>query len=97
MPGLRRVTLNLNTEVGDKGAKELSDILRDDVCLKGNQYLWSPFFLVSVTPVKQHRMAMKIYEWIEKRPYFHNMERKKFWKKNVVSTLDPRLQIQLQN
>lgn len=35
MPGLRRVTLNLNTEVGDKGAKELADTLRDDVCLKG--------------------------------------------------------------
>ena len=35
MPGLRRVTLNLNTEVGDKGARELADILRDDVCLKG--------------------------------------------------------------
>ena len=35
MPGLRRVTLNLNTELGDKGAKELADTLRDDVCLKG--------------------------------------------------------------
>ena len=35
MPGLRRVTLNLNTEVGDRGAKELADTLRDDVCLKG--------------------------------------------------------------
>ena len=39
MPGLRRVTLNLNTEVGDKGAKELADTLRDDVCLKGMVFL----------------------------------------------------------
>jgi hypothetical protein len=38
MPGLRRVTLNLNTEIGDKGAKELADTLRDDVCLKGIPY-----------------------------------------------------------
>ena len=37
MPGLRRVTLNLNPDIGDRGAKELSEALRDDVCLKGEQ------------------------------------------------------------
>lgn len=38
MPGLRRVTLNLNTELGDRGARLLSNTLRDDVCLKGMQW-----------------------------------------------------------
>ena len=37
MPGLRRVTLNLNPEIGDRGARELSEALRDDVCLKGER------------------------------------------------------------
>ena len=37
MPGLRRVTLNLNPDMGDRGAKELSEALRDDVCLKGER------------------------------------------------------------
>lgn len=41
MPGLRRVTLNLNTEIGDKGARELADTLRDDVCLKGTKYMYT--------------------------------------------------------
>ena len=26
---------------------------------------------------KQHRIALKLYEWVEKRPYFHKMARKK--------------------
>ena len=35
IPGLRRVTLNLNVDIGDKGAQEFAEALRDDVCLRG--------------------------------------------------------------
>ena len=35
MSGLRRVTLNLNNNIGDRGGSELAEALRDDVCLKG--------------------------------------------------------------
>ena len=35
IPGLRRVTLNFNVDIGDKGAQEFAEALRDDVCLRG--------------------------------------------------------------
>ena len=42
---------------------------------------------------KQRRIALKIHEWVEKGPYFHKMTRKKFQKKIVFSTLEPRTEI----
>ena len=39
MSGLRRVTLNLNKNIGDKGVKILADSLRDDLWLNGMQNL----------------------------------------------------------
>lgn len=36
MPGLRRVTLNLNPSIGDRGVKELVDSLRDDQWIRGS-------------------------------------------------------------
>lgn len=35
MPGLRRVTLNLNPSIGDRGVRELVDSLRDDQWIRG--------------------------------------------------------------
>ncbi len=35
---------------------------------------------------------MKIYVWIDKRLYFHNMETKKFEKKKLVRVLNPLVQ-----
>ena len=39
---------------------------------------------------KQRRIALKIYEWVDKGLYFHKMTRKKNSKKIVLSTLEPR-------
>ena len=38
---------------------------------------------------KQRRIALKLYEWVEKRPYFHKMARKKIRKKKVWSSIEP--------
>jgi len=37
LPGVRRVTLNHNINIGDVGAVHLVDVLRDDVFLKGEK------------------------------------------------------------
>jgi hypothetical protein len=37
LPGVRRVTLNHNVNIGDVGAVRLMDVLRDDVFLKGEK------------------------------------------------------------
>ena len=34
-------------------------------------------------------IVVKIYEWVEKGPYFHKTTRKKISKKIVLSTLEP--------
>ena len=39
---------------------------------------------------KQRRIALKIYEWVEKGLYFHKRTKKKKSKKIVLSTLEPR-------
>ena len=38
---------------------------------------------------KHRRIALKIYEWVEKGPYFHKTTRNKILKKIVLSTLEP--------
>ena len=39
---------------------------------------------------KHRRIALKIYEWVEKEPYFHKTtSKKKISKKIVLSTLEP--------
>jgi|SRR6218665_4107 len=35
MAGLRRITANYNSLIGDKGAAALADVLRDDLWVKG--------------------------------------------------------------
>jgi centrosomal protein CEP78 len=39
VPGLRRITLNHNTEIGDEGAVYLMNAVRDDLFLKGERLI----------------------------------------------------------
>jgi len=41
LPGVRRVTLNHNINIGDVGAVHLMDVLRDDVFLIGEKCMKS--------------------------------------------------------
>jgi len=36
MHGLRRMTLNCNSLIGDQGTQALADVLKDDLWVKGN-------------------------------------------------------------
>jgi centrosomal protein CEP78 len=38
LPGLRRVTLNHNTDIGDDGAVHLVNVVRDDIFVKGEKW-----------------------------------------------------------
>jgi centrosomal protein CEP78 len=44
VPGLRRITLNHNTEIRDEGAVYLMNTARDDLFLKGERLNWNVRF-----------------------------------------------------
>jgi hypothetical protein len=64
LPGLRRVTLNHNTDIGDDGAVHLLNVVRDDIFLKGERWSSRQLTICHVTAtcelMPQHCDVMQV-------------------------------------